>query len=260
MTDNDLLDRRALRQSFDQAASRYDEVAGLQRGAARRLANMLVLESTPRLVLDLGCGTGYGTALLASRFPQSQLIFADLAFAMVQSAQKCNRGLALCADAQALPIRDGSTDLLYSNCMLQWCNDVAATFIQFHRTLRAGGSLAFTTFGPRTLSELRESFDDGYTHVSRFADVASLQRQLQAVGFVDVQMEIEIRVVHYETVLVLMRELKILGANNATRGRARGLTGRRAWQRMLERYEGRRVAQGLPASYELIYASARKAA
>lgn len=260
MADSDLLDRRTLRQSFDQAAKRYDEVAGLQREAARRLANRLALETTPRRVLDLGCGTGYGTALLASRFPQAQLLYADLALSMVQSARKGNRGLALCADAQAVPLREESIDLLFSNCMLQWCNDVPAAFEQFHHTLRKGGTLAFTTFGPQTLMELRESFDDGYTHVSRFADAALLQAQLHAAGFVEIRLENEARVTHYEKVLDLMRELKTLGANNATRGRARGLTGRHAWRRMLGRYEARRSAQGLPATYELIYATARKAA
>ena len=63
---------------------------------------------------------------------------------------------------------------------------------------------------------------------------------------------------HYADVRSLMLELKAIGAHNATAGRARGLTGKRGWQAMLANYETRRMSNGLPATYELFYVSARK--
>lgn len=255
MTESHLLERRSLRQSFDQAAGTYDDVASLQRKAAKRLLDMLPA-GRPRRVLDLGCGTGHGGFLLKQRFPDVDLFVADLAFAMTKEAGRS--GHAVCADAQALPFADQCVDLLWSNLMLQWCNDLPRVFAQCLATLQAGGTLAFSSFGSATLQELKNSFDDDYTHVNRFVAADIIEALLHAAGFTDIVMLSRRQVVHYETVLVLMRELKSLGANNATRGRARGLTGRHAWQRMLVRYESFREGGRLPATYELIYVTARK--
>jgi malonyl-CoA O-methyltransferase len=258
MTENHLLERGSLRQSFNQAALSYDSAAGLQRKTAKRLLDIVSIQA-PHTVLDLGCGTGYGSHLLEQRFQSANLISADLALGMVQSVARAKTAAqAVCADALALPFEEKSIDLLWSNLMLQWCNDLPLAFVQFNRVLSAGGSLAFSTFGPATLQELKNSFDDGYTHVSRFVAADVIEAQLHGAGFVDVRLESRRRVVHYEQVLLLMRELKSLGASNATQGRARGLTGRKAWQRMLARYEATREDEGLPSTYELIYVTANK--
>src|SRR5205809_213966 len=56
----------------------------------------------------------------------------------------------VCGDVCHLPLASGTVDLVWSNLTLQWINDAAAAFGEFHRVLRAGGLLMFTTFGPDT--------------------------------------------------------------------------------------------------------------
>ena len=53
-----------------------------------------------------------------------------------------------------------------------------------------------------------------------------------------------------------MRDLKAIGAQNATAGRARGLTGKSTLARMLAAYEGFRREGKLPATYEVVFAQA----
>ena len=52
--------------------------------------------------------------------------------------------------------------------------------------------------------------------------------------------------------------LKSLGAHNVTHGRSRGLTGKRRIAAMREAYEQYRHDGLLPASYEVVYAHARR--
>ena len=78
------LDHRAARRSFDRAAGSYDQHAVLQHEVRRRLLERLDYQDhTPTRVLDLGCGTGQGSAALRRRFPDAQIIALDWAPSML---------------------------------------------------------------------------------------------------------------------------------------------------------------------------------
>lgn len=256
-----LLERGRIRESFDRAAAGYDRAASLQRRAAERLLGQVqAYEIEPATILDAGCGTGYGAQLLATRFPRAALCCLDIAPSMLATARERAAALRayVCADAERLPLKSHSIDLLWSNAMLQWCNDLPATLSGFASVMKRGGLLALTTFGPRTLAELRMAFDDGYTHVSRFAEEGAIAAALGGAGFHGIAIESRSTVLRYPDVASLMRSLKTIGAGNATAGRARGLTGKTSWRAMSERYEALRGSEGLPATYELVYVTARK--
>src|SRR3546814_20909946 len=91
------------------------------------------------------------------------------------------------ADAAALPLADASIDLLFSNLCLQWLPDLPAVFAGFRRVMRPGGRLLLSSFGPRTLNELREAFAaaDAVEHVSQFAPIQQIGDALLAAGFRD---------------------------------------------------------------------------
>ena len=63
----------------------------------------------------------------------------------------------------------------------------------------------------------------------------------------------------YATFEDVARDLKAIGARNATAGRSRGLTGRAAWARAREAYENWREDGRLPATYEVVYGHAWRA-
>ena len=64
----------------------------------------------------------------------------------------------------------------------------------------------------------------------------------------------------YETVEAVARDLKAIGARNALPGRPRGLSGRGRWRDMIAAYEKERRGGALPATYEVIYGHAWRAA
>jgi malonyl-CoA O-methyltransferase len=265
------LDRRALARSFSRAARHYDAAASLQQRVGAELQDRLqYFALKPQRIIDLGAGTGQGAQQLSKRFSDAQVLAIDIAEGMLQAMVSARwrlpwreeRTQRICADAYALPLAARSVDLIYSNLMLQWCDRPEAVFREIARVLRPGGLLVFSSFGPQTLHELRHAWAaaDGERHVSLFLDMPQLAEALTRAHLAEPVLDVDEYRLHYPDADTLMRELKQLGARNAARDRPRGLTGRARMQAMRSAYEGERGAQGLPATYEIIFGAAFGAA
>jgi malonyl-CoA O-methyltransferase len=265
-------EKRAARRAFERAAARYDAGAVLHREIGGRLLDHLdLMRVDPARVLDLGCGTGAFFGALEKRFPRAGIIGLDLAHAMLARARLRSawwrRAISsrsprlVCADAERLPLAAGSIDLVFSNLALQWCR-AEPLFAEAARALSTGGLFLFSSFGPDTLKELRAAFaaGDPTRHVHTFVDMHDLGDALVHAGFADPVMEMEVLTLEYSTVEALARDLHAIGASNAHPARRRGLSGPRAWKRMVERYESERRRGAIPATYEVIYGHAWRAA
>jgi malonyl-CoA O-methyltransferase len=79
---------------------------------------------------------------------------------------------------------------------------------------------------------------------------------LTRAGFAEPVLDVERVVLKYPDTTALMRDLKAIGAHNATSARPRGLTRRMRMENMRAAYEPLRRAAQLPASFEIIYACA----
>lgn len=262
------LDKRRLRRSFAQAADTYDAVAVLQREIADRLlARLDVIKLVPRLILDLGCGTGYDLRRLSQRYPRARVLGLDIAETMARHARRhaglwrriTGRSQFACGDAERLPVATASVDMVVSNLALQWC-DPPSVFAEARRVLRPGGLFMFTTFGPDTLRELRAAWHaaDDAAHVHSFIDMHDLGDMLLHAGFADPVMDMETFTLTYPDVRGVMRDIKQLGAHNAAVSRARGLTGKARFARFRAAYEALAQDGKIPATYEAVYGHAWK--
>ncbi|WP_020395863.1 malonyl-ACP O-methyltransferase BioC [Thiolinea disciformis] len=252
------------RQRFDRAAQHYDAAAVIQREIGTRLMERLdYIRMQPERLLDLGCGTGLISEQALKRYALTQIVSLDLATSMVDYTRQRlvaeSRVAGVCADANALPLQDNSIDMVLSNLMLQWCNHLPQVFAECARVLRPEGLLMFSTLGPDTLHELRDSWRqvDGYAHTSRFEDMHNIGDALLGAGFRDPVVDREVITLTYAEVRGLLADLKGIGANNATVGRSRGLTGKQRWQAFYQAYEQFKQPDGrYPATYEVIYGHA----
>ncbi|MGO9163130.1 MAG: class I SAM-dependent methyltransferase [Streptosporangiaceae bacterium] len=109
---------------------------------ARALVAAAGLPLAGRRVLDLGAGTGVaGTAALAAG--ARLLVSADLAPVMLRGLRADAHPVA--ADAQALPFRDGSFDLLVAAFSLGHLPSIAAGL---REARRVAGAIAASSFAP----------------------------------------------------------------------------------------------------------------
>ena len=271
MDDAYTMDKRRVRRSFDAAAAGYDAAAVVQDEICRRmLARLEYIKLEPVTVLDAGSGTGNAIPGLAARYPRARILALDLAPAMARRARARRswwRGVlgrgrlsAVCGDIERLPLAAAQTDLIWSNLVLQWVNEPARAFAEFHRVLKPAGLVMFSTFGPDTLKELRAAYGgaDRRAHVHRFIDMHDVGDMLVKAGFADPVMDMEYLTLTYAAVRDLMRDLKAIGAHNAARGRPAGLTGKALLAAVERNYESARRDGRLPATFEVVYGHAWK--
>ncbi|WP_369989307.1 malonyl-ACP O-methyltransferase BioC [Pseudomonas xanthosomatis] len=256
-----LPDKRQVAASFSRAAASYDSVAALQRAVGLALLGQLPDALAPARWLDMGSGTGHFSRVLAERFSNAEGVAVDIAEGMLRHARE--QGGAqhhVAGDAERLPLRDASIDLLFSSLAVQWCGQFASVLGEARRVLRPGGVMAFSSLCVGTLDELRASWQavDGMVHVNRFRRFEDYQRLCAESGLELIGLQRRPHVLHYPDVRSLTHELKALGAHNLNPGRPSGLTGRARMQGLLQAYEQFRQPQGLPATYQVVYGVLRK--
>jgi len=257
------LDRARVRRNFARAAASYEKHDVLQREVQAGLLGRLDFYlQTPERVVDVGAGTGRGTALLKKRYPKAQVIAVDLAVPMLRAARThlglLRPFLRVCGDATALPLPDRSVDVLHSNLCFQWIDDLPALFGECVRVLKPGGLLVFSTFGPDTLKELRAAWAavDQHSHVSRFLDMHDVGDAMLNAGLRDPVLDVDRYTLTYSEPRALLKELQGLGATHADRARERHLTGKSHYRGMLGAYEAMRVDGRIPATWEVVTAHA----
>ncbi len=96
----------------------------------------------PQSIIDIGCGPGNSTQVLAKRWPQSKISGVDNSVAMIQKAGRefpQQTWLLLDAGEDEIP---GKYDIVYSNAAIQWIPGHASLLKKFHGLLTGRGLLA----------------------------------------------------------------------------------------------------------------------
>ncbi len=252
------LDKVRIKRSFAAASLTYDSVAGLQRTVGRELIRSINAIQLTGTLLDLGCGTGFLTGELLAHSNHETIIALDIALSMLQTTQgklaNQNTISYVCADAEHLPLAGQSIDGVFSNLALQWCNNLEAVFTDIKRALKPDGQLVFSTFGPQTLHELKNAWAtvDNYNHVNAFYSETQLKKFIRQAGFKNGQLKSTLYTSRYESVWMLMQELKHLGAHHVIAGRNKKITTKTAMQQMIAAYEKYQVSDQITATFEVI--------
>jgi SAM-dependent methyltransferase len=160
--------RGPMRFQFDRIASGWERRRGPE--ALAPLEAALDRVSDARAALDVGTGTGKAARLVASRFPQAQVVGVDLAPAMIEEARRLlppeleGRVRFDVADSAELPFPDGAFDLVVLLNMIPF-------FAELGRVTAPGGSLALAFYSGAS--------------TPIYVDPATLRSHLGGAGFGD---------------------------------------------------------------------------
>ena len=118
-----------------------------------------------RLVLDVGAGTGLGSAELAR--VGARPVAVDCSLGML-AWQRCARPPAAAGDVTRLPLRNGAVDDVLAAFVLNHLDDPAAGFVELARVTRPGGALLVSVYSTANRSAARDRVDAA-AHAHGFA-------------------------------------------------------------------------------------------
>lgn len=127
----------------DWSAAQYLKFAEQRTRPSRDLLAQIPLTS-PKRVIDIGCGPGNSTEVLAKQWPDAQISGMDSSPNMIETARKALPNLDFSvADLQTYT-PEGPVDILFSNAVFQWINfdDRIPILQRLIQSLRPGGVFA----------------------------------------------------------------------------------------------------------------------
>jgi len=144
-------------------------------------------------VLDIGCGPGLQTLLLARQCRRA--VGVDTSQEMIDRAKWCARRLVprldatfMCSTIEDARLPEGSFDTAYSFSVIEHIPNYDEVLRETCRVLKPGGRFVFTTDWLATISNeaLRERHGRDH-HVVRYFSPVEISEALLTVGFEDVR-------------------------------------------------------------------------
>ncbi len=256
--------------AFSDAACSYEQNAAAQHDCALDLMNMLLLRypdaeaAAPARILDIGCGTGLLTRMLAQRFPDAQILACDPSQKMLKEAKKLILRLQATEATEfircnAVNLPDGSWDLIASNAALHWAGDAARVLAVLKDHLAPNGTLAFSYFTRNTYRELTEALSHavGFEVKLPSADFASADEldEILSKQFTDVRAQRKVYSREFADIRALLEHVKLTGTRGA------GSRPRLRWtKRLLETTQQEYISRFgcIRASYEVVICTAKQ--
>ena len=252
-----------VRQLFENLP-RTTEGGFLWREVSSRLRDRLsIMSVTVDRLIDVGCGQGQDLIWLRKQFPQSFAVGVDGASLSVRQAfleTKDSATACLCGNAEIMMFQPETFNLVWSNMMLHWAEDIGAVLSNWHQMLRRNGLLLFSCLGYGSLHDLYHAFEgiDGYGHVMTFPDCQQLGDALVQSGFPSPVLEREWIDLTYQDVRTLLHDIRALGGNPLA-DRRQGLMGKGTFAQLLQNLEALRDETGqITLRFEIIFGHAFK--
>lgn len=184
----------------------YERISEPQFAWGRRVLERLPLRGD-ETVVDVGCGAGRLTELVAERLPRGHVVAMDASAAMVEQARQrlsrfAQRVSFVRADAASYVHRPPA-DAVFSTATFHWVLDHDALFACIAASLRPGGLLVAQCGGGANLSRIRQraarlrssaelaSFFEGFREPWHYATPEETRARLERAGFVDVRAWLE---------------------------------------------------------------------
>ncbi|MBS41061.1 MAG: SAM-dependent methyltransferase [Rhodospirillales bacterium] len=251
-----IFDRRTIELRRKRATTKFSAHDFMFKEVAERLIQRITdVKRKFGLTIDLGARTKHLKQMLSKEESINNII----SFGLIRDLKDCD----LIGNEEVMPFKVASADLLVSNLVFHWTNDLVGTLIQCRQILKPDGLFLAALFGGNTLTELRQVMVEVENEISggvwprispliQLPDAAAL---LQRSGYNLPVADTDTITVTYSDAFSLMRDLRGMGETNATLARKRHFSKRSIFSQVAKRYhmlfadsKGR-----IPATFQIIY-------
>lgn len=157
------LNKQLIQKSFFKSINSYDRNAIVQKSMAKELVDKLLehsgIENFSK-VLEIGCGTGLLTKSLLHNAKIETYYLNDIVSECGEFIKSLGKDYPntkfhfINKDAEAIGNVPDLLDLIVSNAVFQWLNDLKPFIEKLFRFTSIKGYLAFSTFGQNNLQEI----------------------------------------------------------------------------------------------------------
>jgi malonyl-CoA O-methyltransferase len=247
------IEQRRVAEDFNRAAQSYDEHARLQHTLMSDACLLAGYYFKPNdALLDVGCGTGGFASYALDYDKQWNITGIDIAPAMVEKAKRY--APSILANAESIPFEDASFDGVFSGVCMQWITDKEKAFSEMARVTKKDGCAIITSFGARTLQELRAAMCNvGMEYgVMEMPTVDIYTRLAKKAGWRVKSAQQSTSLEYAPSVEAVMFQLRRIGATNKHKDRPRHLFGLRRFEKMIAEYEKVATPLGIPVTWDVI--------
>lgn len=244
------IDKSLVRRRFARAMHTYEKHATVQEKMAQKLTELAreITGQEYQNILELGCGSGLLTRKVLSEFTFHHFYVNDLIPEAAAVLPEHPRMTFHGGDAESLYFPAGQ-DLILSNAVFQWIEDLSALLRRLSRLLSPGGLLLFSTFGAENLREIRSLTGKGLLYKDPVSLVSSIP------GLVIHSVFEELQQLFFPSPLEVLKHLKYTGVN--------ALQGSTPWTKQRQNnfceayHEKFSQPQGLVLTYHPVYVAVR---
>lgn len=149
------MNKDLIQKRFAKNLDTYNDNAKIQKKMAERLLSFLDRKDFDD-ILEIGCGTGFLTLLVNEKFSFKTYTANDIVESCEKYVKEINPKINFIpADIEkAVENSDKKYDLIISNAVFQWVENLESFIKLLVSKLNDGGVLLFSTFGPENFREV----------------------------------------------------------------------------------------------------------
>ena len=208
---------KLIQKKHNQMVTQIKSIGFIYHEIAKRMIDRLdYIKLTPHNILDIGSGLNIDAKNLDDKYQKANIFKLDIAINMLKQHNKQKGFLGnflrknaeyVCANAIELPIKSQSMDLVWSNLVLPYINNIEGYFKEIRRVLKLNACFLVTGLGVDSLQQLREVGLATYN----FPDMHIIGDILVKLGFSNPVTDLEYINLEYTDIAQLITDIRIIG-------------------------------------------------
>ena len=181
----------------------YSRISDIQKEYGKDMIEKLSLEKNMK-ILDLGCGTGYLSALLAdSVTPEGTVLAVDPNKSRLELAKKqYSKPNLVFLEANDATFPEDQYDLVFSNCVLHWIENKNAVLKRVYQNLKPGGQFAFCLLAhpPKIIEQMNDMMGPEMKQCFHWMSAPEYNQLATTAGFKVTYSDVQKKPAHFENI------------------------------------------------------------